>query len=240
MYFNSSALVVELSLAKEIAAKRDEWRDKYMFQAAQLDTVTQERDALAETLTSPLNTAQHSDDIAVDKFAAEMKAKLAACRAKGLAGWSNPGDPTDTQLARLLTQNMTKGNAGTFVDVANFCMFLHQRGADPVTLASAAFYAPATNYQRNTLLAAMQEVREALQLANDSPGGIITDTIWMPHRPETLLDFIDATITPLLPESKAENGNLASTYSLQPLGGEELVEVMEERAQAVEHLKAED
>ncbi len=35
MYFNSSALVVEPSLAKEIAAKRDEWRDKYMFQAAQ-------------------------------------------------------------------------------------------------------------------------------------------------------------------------------------------------------------
>lgn len=188
--------------------------------------------------TGLLNTAQHSDDIAVDQFAAAMKAKLAACRAKGLAGWSNPGDPTDTQLARLLTQNMTKGNAGTFVDVANFCMFLHQRGADPVTLASAAFYAPATNYQRNTLLAAMQEVREALQLANDSPGGIITDTIWMPHRPETLFDFIDATITPLLPESKAENGNLASTYSLQPLG-DRLVEVMEERAQAVEHLKGE-
>lgn len=236
MYFNSSALVVELSLAKEIAAKRDEWRDKYMFHAAQLDTVTQERDALAETLTSLLNTAQHSDDIAVDQFAAAMKAKLAACRAKGLTGWSNPGDPTDTQLARLLTQNMTKGNAGTFVDVANFCMFLHQRGADPVTLASAAFYTPTTNYQRNTLLAAMQEVREALQLANDSPGGIITDTIWMPHRPQTLFDFIDATITPLLPESKAENENHASTYSLHPLGGE-CWEVMEERAQAVEHLK---
>lgn len=53
-----------------------------------------------------------------------------------------------------------------------------------------------------------------------------------------MFDFIDATITPLLPESKAENGNLASTYSLQPLG-DRLVEVMEERAQAVEHLNGE-
>lgn len=36
-----------------------------------------------------------------------------------------------------------------------------------------------------------REAREALQLANDSPDGGINDTIWMPHRPETLFDFID-------------------------------------------------
>ena len=41
---------------------------------------------------------------------------------------------------------------------------------------------------------ALREVRESLQFANDSPGGPITDTIWMMHRPETLFDFIDSTL----------------------------------------------
>jgi hypothetical protein len=127
-----------------------------------------------------------------------MKAKLAACRAKGRAGWSNPGDPTDAQLAQLMTQCMTKGNAGTFEDIANYCMFLHQRGADPITLASAAFYTPTTNFQRNTLLAAMKEVREALQHAVKPPRAAITDTVWMLNRPETLFDFIDATLEGLV------------------------------------------
>ena len=43
---------------------------------------------------------------------------------------------------------------------------------------------------------ALREVRESLQFANDSPGGPITDTIWMMHRPETLFDFIDSTLQP--------------------------------------------
>lgn len=44
------------------------------------------------------------------------------------------------------------------------------------------------------LRAALQEVRETLQFANDSPNGGIHDTIWMMHRPETLFDFIDAAM----------------------------------------------
>lgn len=48
--------------------------------------------------------------------------------------------------------------------------------------------------QRDELLAAMKETREALRFANDSPGGGISDTIWMFHRPETLFDFMDAAI----------------------------------------------
>jgi hypothetical protein len=37
------------------------------------------------------NTSQrtHKDDIAVDRFAAAMKAKLAAARAKGRDGWDD-------------------------------------------------------------------------------------------------------------------------------------------------------
>lgn len=147
--------------------------------------------------------SQHYDDTAVDRFAQAMKAKLAAGRAKGRAGWSNPGDPTDAQLAASLVKHLTKGNAGTFEDVANFCMFLHQRGASPSVLQHAALYTPVSNFQRNTLLIAIQEVREALQFASDSPAGPIRDTIWMMHRPETLLDFIDGTLKGLFPESTA-------------------------------------
>lgn len=44
------------------------------------------------------------------------------------------------------------------------------------------------------LLAAMIEARHALQFANDTPNGPISDTIWMMHRPETLFDFMDAAI----------------------------------------------
>lgn len=48
--------------------------------------------------------------------------------------------------------------------------------------------------ERDELLAALREAREALRVANETPNGPITDTIWMMDRPETLFDFIDAAI----------------------------------------------
>ena len=48
--------------------------------------------------------------------------------------------------------------------------------------------------QRDELLSAFKEAREALQFANESPHGGISDTIWMMHGPETLFDFMDAAI----------------------------------------------
>lgn len=68
--------------------------------------------------------ATHPDDAAVDRFAAEMKAKLAAARAKGRGGWDGPECNADT-LSRMLRDHVAKGDPR---DVANFCMFLHQRG----------------------------------------------------------------------------------------------------------------
>lgn len=52
---------------------------------------------------------------------------------------------------------------------------------------------------------ALREAREALQFANDSPGGGISDTIWMMHRPETLFDFIDAALAGQLQKTKSES-----------------------------------
>lgn len=68
---------------------------------------------------------QHPDDLAVDAFAAEMKAKMAAARAKGRGGWEDPAQCTAADLSHMLRDHVEKGDPR---DVANFCMMLHQRG----------------------------------------------------------------------------------------------------------------
>ena len=68
---------------------------------------------------------QHPDDLAVDAFAAAMKAKMAAARAKGSGGWQDPAQCTADDLTRMLRDHVEKGDPR---DVANFCMMLHQRG----------------------------------------------------------------------------------------------------------------
>ena len=51
---------------------------------------------------------------------------------------------------------------------------------------------PAQAKEIEGLKAALTQVRKCLETANDL--GNIIDTIWMPSRPETLFDFIDAAI----------------------------------------------
>lgn len=48
--------------------------------------------------------------------------------------------------------------------------------------------------EREECAKVLREAREALQFANDTPNGAVTDTIWMMHRPETLFDFMDEAI----------------------------------------------
>jgi hypothetical protein len=68
---------------------------------------------------------QHPDDVAVDAFAATMKAKMAEARAKGRGGWEDPTQCSADDLTRMLRDHVEKGDPR---DVANFCMMLHQRG----------------------------------------------------------------------------------------------------------------
>ena len=81
---------------------------------------------------------QHPDDLAVDRFALAMKAKLADARSKGRSGWDDLAQCSVEYLAQLLVGHIGKDNAGNFEDVANLAMMLHQRGADPSVLAEAA------------------------------------------------------------------------------------------------------
>lgn len=87
-------------------------------------------------MTDQTKTPAAKDDAAVDAFAISMKAKLAVSRAKGRGGWNLP-TVSDESLADMLVHHTTKGNAGTFEDVAIFAMMLHQRGANPLTLVTA-------------------------------------------------------------------------------------------------------
>ncbi|UBU63559.1 hypothetical protein LDB30_06080 [Acidithiobacillus ferrooxidans] len=66
--------------------------------------------------------APHADDVAVDDFAAAMRAKLAASREKGRGGWQTA---SAAHLTFLLLEHLEKGDP---VDVANFAMMLHQNG----------------------------------------------------------------------------------------------------------------
>lgn len=77
------------------------------------------------------------DEAAVDRFAEAMKEKLAKAREKGRGGWDDPDQCTGIYLASLLVEHLRKGNEGTFEDVANFAMMLHQRGEAPETLERA-------------------------------------------------------------------------------------------------------
>ena len=86
----------------------------------------------------PAQPAVHPDNAAVDRFAAAMKDKLAKAREKGRSGWNDPAQCSVEFLAKLLVEHLSKGNDGTFEDVANFAMMLHQRDADPQVLAAAA------------------------------------------------------------------------------------------------------
>ncbi len=77
------------------------------------------------------HAAHHPDDEAVDRFAAELKAKLADARAKGRGGWEDKAQVSAQDLSDMLLAHVFKGDPR---DVANFAMFLHQRG-EGITLA---------------------------------------------------------------------------------------------------------
>lgn len=79
----------------------------------------------------PTSPTPHPDDLAVDRAAASMKAKLAAARAKGRCGWETC--PPD-QLQQMLLDNISKGDP---VDVLNFAMMLFNLGAATTKPASA-------------------------------------------------------------------------------------------------------
>lgn len=64
----------------------------------------------------------HTDEIALVRFALCMRDKLALARERGRHGWETA--PCE-HLSELLREQVAKGDP---LDVANFCMMLHQQG----------------------------------------------------------------------------------------------------------------
>ena len=77
----------------------------------------------------------YGDDAAVDLFAAAMKAKMAASRAKGRSGWHDPDECPAERLNSMLVEHLAKGDP---VDVANFCMMLWNRNENTAPAAQHA------------------------------------------------------------------------------------------------------
>ena len=86
------------------------------------------------------------DDFAVEAFAIAMKEKMHVSHLKGRSGWHDNNQISDEKLASMLIEHIAKGDP---VDIANFAMMLHQRGADPKTISAAwaAIVIPSAGHQ---------------------------------------------------------------------------------------------
>ena len=76
----------------------------------------------------------HPDTLAVNRFSELMQKRMS--RPDRRKDWDSDAC-SDHVLARDLLDCMSNGNPDTFVDIANCCMMLHRRGADPSILADS-------------------------------------------------------------------------------------------------------
>lgn len=76
----------------------------------------------------------HSDDIAVDRFAAALKAEMAEQQAKGRSGWDDPAQCHVQDLAISIVRQIDNGN---LLAASNYAMMLFNRGAWPADLVGA-------------------------------------------------------------------------------------------------------
>lgn len=115
----------------------------------------------------------HPDDIAVDRFAAAMKAKLAQKRAEGRGGWDDKSQCSQDQLSLMLRAHVAKGDP---VDVGNFAMMLHQRGERvsgrddalrPAPAAGDALDAARYRWLRNHPLDGLEETTPCIRAADN-------------------------------------------------------------------------
>jgi hypothetical protein len=89
------------------------------------ETDAEMRRILSAIEASPAPVSEHPDDLAVDRFAAAMKAKLAKKREEGRCGWEDKDACSAEFLSKLLRDHVEKGDP---LDVGNLAMMLHQRG----------------------------------------------------------------------------------------------------------------
>jgi hypothetical protein len=128
----------------------------------------------------------HPDARAVDRFAKAMKLKLWMKRNEGKGGWDNPDACTVEFLAQLLVEHVAKGDS---IDVANFAMMLHQRGATHDVLANAALIARAPAIK--DYIARIRELEAQRAPGSGEVAEIVAtlDKFEKQHNPHDLLDM---------------------------------------------------
>lgn len=93
---------------------------------AELPNAPGKNDIKVEEQVEHLN----EDELSVAIFAFQMKKKLEKAKEKGRDGWYE-SEVSTKYLADLLLNHLGKDNEGNLVDIANFCMMLHMKGARP-------------------------------------------------------------------------------------------------------------
>lgn len=127
-----------MALSEQVLAHIAEMPDEVARRIASCTDVARLRHEVSEAVAPMLDLRRtHSDDIAVSRFAIQMRHKMARSRMKGRDGWDDPALCSDETLARLFMGHVQKSNAGNYADLANFCMMLYSRGARMAAIADA-------------------------------------------------------------------------------------------------------
>lgn len=139
----------------------------------------------SETVKFAAENPAQFDNRSVTAFAYAMRIKLAVKRLDGRGGWQDKEHCSNEYLSKLLREHVEKGDP---VDVANFCMMLHQRGeliaspaaSKPLALAEAAYdlasWAGCINWrggenQKDWLDELRQHIERVRQLCKQYRGG---------------------------------------------------------------------
>lgn len=102
----------------------------------------------------------------VEAFAKEMVEKMADSSRKGRSGWDDPDQCKVEDLADMLIGHLSKPNKGNFIDVADFCMMLHLRGADPRVLRDA-YFRKMRSHDESTLSGIREEMEKMRDVIAD-------------------------------------------------------------------------
>ena len=131
-------------------------------------------------MNAPLDAftrAAHADAAAIMEFAAAMATKMHQAAMKGHFGWENPDLCTTESLQRALQEHVVKGDP---VDVANYAMMLHARGA------GTAIPGP-----RTAMILENIQMRAALRAVLDEVSPGCTPIALDSSLPRSLIDLVD-------------------------------------------------
>lgn len=145
---------------------------------------------------------QHPDDLAVDRFAAAMKAKLQWERKeRGRSGWQ---EMSAEALSRILFEHLPKGDP---VDVANLCMMLSLNGQRIVD-------APEGQQEESLKAKRLTEKFAQLVRGPGAPEGRQEAVAWV--RPEVLAKLLDGRAASHADLSKVRGGCFTEPLYTRP------------------------